>query len=171
MEFFQVDSDCTLVDWRKGFLGNHLPGMTIDEFNSLHPEKRADLFHTVYNKDINLFRNLEPHHGAVELIEALKGSGKPWGILTAVGYHPDFEIAKQDKIDCLVELFDIPADKIVVVKTSKCKAAYAKPNHCLIDDFKRNCDEWEAAGGSSICVYGDNTAPNLSDAIEFIKGL
>lgn len=169
IQHIHVDSDNTLMDWTGRFIGVHLPHLTIEQFNRLPEEERNGLFDEVYKKDPRLFLKLSPFPYAERLIRTLELSGYNWGILSAIGRHPDPELAIRDKQWCLETKLGIPKSKMIFTPTSKDKADHAAPGIVLIDDFYRNCKEWEEQGGTAI--HAGSPKPDLRNATRKLKTL
>lgn len=169
IQHIHVDSDNTIMDWTGRFIGVHLPHLTIEQFNRLPEEERNGLFDEVYKKDPRLFLKLSPFPYAERLIRTLELSGCSWGILSAIGRHPDPELALRDKQWCLETKLGIPKSKMIFTPTSKDKAAHAAPGLVLIDDFYRNCREWEEQGGTAI--YAGSPKPDLHGTTRKLRTL
>ncbi len=59
-------------------------------------------------------------------------------------------------------LFDVPREKVVVCPFSSTKSLYAESGRVLVDDFRRNCEEWVAKGGTAILVKpGEPDVPRI----------
>lgn len=114
---------------------------------------RGEILRSVYQDNPHFFALLEPYHPYGSLIATLKTLGVTLRILTARGNdHPNPQTVIDDKLYWLNKHFDVDRRHVYVVAESKDKAAWAKPNAILIDDYDRNCDEWVAAGGHAIQV-------------------
>lgn len=147
-----IDSDETLVSWSEEFFATLNKPVDKGWFNALPRGERNKLFKQVYDTNPRLFLKLRPYLYAESLLNVVRRSGVPWEVLTAVGEHHDLAMAANDKRWCLKTKLGVPDRNIVVVKESKDKAAFAKKGHLLIDDYKRNCEEWEANGGIALWV-------------------
>lgn len=147
-----IDADGFLVDWRGYVIPTHFPDMTIDEFNSLESTYRSALLKEVYEKDPQLFYKLEPLPGAVEFMQTIMNLGEPWRILTSAGTdHPDFDVAAESKILNLKKHFGISREYVTVCESSESKRLYVEnKDDILIDDFRRNIEQWRLAGGIGI---------------------
>lgn len=148
-----IDSDGVLVDWEGYVIKNHFPSSDMSEINEMDSSERHLRLLAMYNRDPNLFAKLHPLDGARQLIDYIKSTSISWAVLSAAGVdHPSYETVRKDKIRNLSGLFGIPENKIIVTRTSKDKIKYAAPNRTLVDDYARNCEEFESAGGCSIHV-------------------
>lgn len=148
-----IDSDGVLVDWEGYVIGTHFPSRTMESINKLDADVRYTTLNGMYQRDPNLFAKLKPLVGATDLIRHVKNSGVNYAVLTAAGTdHSDYEVVRKDKVRNLSALFGIPTDKIIVTRTSKHKKAYAKVGRVLVDDYIKNCQEFEDAGGRSVHV-------------------
>lgn len=158
MADFFVDLDGIGSNWQDYVLKNHFPSFSdIEELNQ-HPQ-REELIREVYAKDTHLFLKLPPIDKYNVIINHLKKRMVNWMVLTSAGsLHPDFNMARGDKIRYLQKHFKIPADKVIVTEESSDKQFWSRPGRTLIDDFRRNCDEWEEMGGTAILVE-----PNIYD--------
>lgn len=136
-----VDMDGVLADFVRGVEGpKYLNGPLVSE--QTYDSRKIELS----NK--GLFKDLPIMPGMLKLINYIKKSGIDWEILTASGSVNRTVVAK-DKIYWIRKHVD---PKVIVTATIKGedKAAFAKPNHVLIDDRKSNIKAWTEAGGISI---------------------
>ena len=84
---------------------------------------------------------------AKELVNYLHKAGVDIHVLSAA---PEWQIdGKKQKTAWINKHFDIKAKNIHIVRRVE-KKDYAKKGDILIDDYKRNIKEWEAAGGIGI---------------------
>ena len=151
-----LDSDGLLFDWRGYVLANHFPEMTIEVLNGLDSSARHILLEDMYRKDPQLFYKLKPIDGAAEFIEFVDGTCERWQVLTSIGDdHYDPELAKNCKVLSLQIAFGIPEDRITVTLRSEDKSKYCTPGSILVDDYIKNIEAWERAGGFGILV-GEN---------------
>lgn len=141
-----IDLDGLGANWVDYVLKYHFPFKDIDVLNQ-HPD-RLLLTRDMYRKDPNLFYKLEPIKQFGKLLKWLTDRNVPWNILTAAeSCHECYETVVNDKLRFLKEKFDVSPEKVIVTKTSSDKVNYSGVGKGLIDDFERNCREWEASGG------------------------
>ena len=136
-----VDMDGVLADFVRGVEGpKYLNGPLVSE--QTYDSRKIELS----NK--GLFRDLPIMPGMLKLINYIKESGIDWEVLTASGSLNRTVVAK-DKIYWIRKHVD---PKVIVTATIKGedKAAFARPNHVLIDDRKSNIKAWTEAGGVGI---------------------
>ena len=136
-----VDMDGVLADFVRGVEGpKYLNGPLVSE--QTYDSRKIELS----NK--GLFRDLPIMPGMLKLINYIKESGIDWEILTASGSLNRTVVAK-DKIYWIRKHVN---PKVIVTATIKGedKAAFARPNHVLIDDRKSNIKAWTEAGGVGI---------------------
>lgn len=150
--YFYIDLDGLGTNWQDYVLQTHFPEFKdIDELNQ-HP-KRAELIRSVYEREPRLFRNLPPIMKYKQLLSHLTTRRVNWMILTAAGSdHPCYHTAREDKLIYLQQHFGVDSSKVIVAPSSEDKVVYAGKGKVLIDDFGRNCREWEDEGGMSIQV-------------------
>jgi hypothetical protein len=55
-----------------------------------------------------------------------------------------------------IEEYEIPKANVTFVRDSKVKVRYAQEGHWLIDDFQKNCDQWNGAGGHALQFKRDD---------------
>lgn len=142
-----VDVDGVLADWVKEMVWaiNHDEIYDQTTLNK-HPEARS-LIRNVYDKDMFFFTRPPVTTFGKRLIDSLKEQEVSFKILTAVGdVHPSFEIAADSKRLWLKGMFGIPAEDVICVPLSEDKMQYAN-NNFLIDDYRKNIEQWEKAGG------------------------
>ncbi len=48
------------------------------------------------------------------------------------------------------EMHGVPRNKVIITSGSTSKAAYCHKGDCLIDDYAKNIEEWQAAGGIGV---------------------
>ena len=161
MIFF--DSDGVFADWAGYVLPTHFPDVaSVDELNEGNAEISVRM-RQMYMKDPDLFYHLTPIDGVVKLVEFVEDYDLPWSILTAVGkHHFSFPHAKVCKERWFDRHFDVPREKVVVCPFSSTKSLYAESGRVLVDDFRRNCEEWVAKGGTAILVKpGEPDVPRI----------
>ncbi len=165
-----VDSDGIAANFQRYVEENYLSSGNISVINQMPAKERETWMRKMYEDDPHLFYMLEPIEAFNKLLGFIKSKNIPFKILTAAGTeHPDYELVKQDKLDWFLEHFNIPSDQIVVVKKSSDKSKFATKDSILIDDFKKNCDEFEKAGGRSILV--ESNYYNADDVIDKLIGM
>ena len=136
-----VDMDGVLADFVRGVEGpKYLNGPLVSE--QTYDSRKIELS----NK--GLFRDLPIMPGMLKLINYIKESGIDWEILTASG-SLNRTVVTNDKIYWIRKHVD---PKVIITATIKGedKAAFARPNHVLIDDRKSNIKAWTEAGGVGI---------------------
>jgi hypothetical protein len=164
-----IDSDGVLVDWVSYMLKRHFPGWTIDELNGLEPKRRAETLGAVYEDDPLVFAKLTPFKEAQALIDAVDALGVNWYILTSAGSdHPSFDTAKTSKLYNLCRFNKVTEDKVIVTPASADKQLYAGVGKVLIDDFWKNINQWEEAGGVGVKV--STCGAKLQEIIDWING-
>lgn len=160
IDYLLIDSDGIAASWRSYVSEYHLEDMTIQDMNKLSDGERSLLMTQIYKDDPHLFYMLEPLQQFNELLEGIKSLGIKWRILTASAIeHPDFETVKGDKQQWFLENFNVEPENVIVVATSADKKLFANAHTMLVDDFKRNCDEFESAGGHAVLVPTDTYKP------------
>lgn len=151
--YVYLDLDGVGSNWGKYVLANHFPGKTIDDVNQMEAAERADAFAKMYRNDPRLFYKLEPYPPYRVLLAEIAKFPCKRRILTAAGSdHHSYEIVKYDKVRYLGEHFGVPPSEIIVCRESADKKNYADNRSILVDDFHRNCKEWEEEGGFAIRV-------------------
>lgn len=112
----------------------------------------------------HLFLNLDPMPGYKTLFNYIytlhkTGAVDRYEILTSLPYSTDKLVtSKQDKITWVRKYLDKDIPVNTVVGGAK-KAQYVKSkNDILIDDMKRNIDEWNKAGGTGILFTSNGQA-------------
>jgi 5'-nucleotidase len=89
------------------------------------------------------FRDLPYVDGALDLWLAFNAYDR--GILSAKTWRtPDCE---QQKREWCKSKLAIEGEKVIIVADKRDKQKYADPDTILIDDHRKNCEEFEAAGG------------------------
>jgi len=136
-----VDMDGVLADFVRGVEGpKYLNGPLVSE--QTYDSRKIEL------SNRGLFRNLPIMPGMLKLINYIKESGIDWEILTASG-SLNRTVVTNDKIYWIRKHVD---PKVIITATIKGedKAAFARPNHVLIDDRKSNIKAWTQAGGIGV---------------------
>jgi len=119
--------------------------------------KRKEVLGLMYQRRPNLFTELPPLENGLSLFNLVKaevaGSNTKVKVLTAIGYdHHDPEMVKQDKINTLTKLLDIPEEDIIVVMHGSDKADFLDSSCLLIDDWDKNTDAALAVGAGAIHI-------------------
>ena len=110
------------------------------------------------------FADLPAFEGTLEFFHwALRGIGRPI-IITACPQTHYVRVAQQKK--AWVERHLMPGLLVLPVRGGPNKALFMqRPGDVLVDDFKKNCDAWTAAGGWAIQHKDFNTTKQeLKDA-------
>lgn len=163
-----LDSDGVFADWRGYVSEHHLRDMSFEDFNRLPEERRRAMMRKIYQNDPNLFYNLKPIAGTERILEAVEKTGECWAILTSGSEdHPDHELVTKSKELFFEKHFGLPKDRIIVTASSKEKQQYSGKGKLLIDDYRRNCNEWVLYGGSAIWTKtGEPNIPRIITHIE-----
>lgn len=166
---FYIDFDGLGTNWQDYVLKTHFPEFkNIEELNQ-HPH-RTELIRSMYEREPNLFRNLPPLMKYQQLLSLLTELNVRWNILTAVGSdHPCYQTAREDKLHYIQHHFGVESNKVIVSQTSEDKYLYARKGAVLVDDFRRNCREWEEAGGTAIFVEAN--VYSIDDLIKRVTNL
>lgn len=59
--------------------------------------------------------------------------------------------------------------EIVFVAKRKDKNDFADSQTLLIDDYQKNCDEFEAAGGHAVCFHRQDFKKTLEELREYLR--
>lgn len=109
------------------------------------------------------YRDLEAHHFVVELAKHLAKAGVDVCLLGAADYK-----TIPDKVAWYAEFLSfIPKENIFFCPIGASKADYGRQNaeiSVLIDDYHKNLDEWEKAGGIAVKLVTDQ---NTRDTTRF----
>ncbi|QXO09703.1 hypothetical protein pEaSNUABM11_00279 [Erwinia phage pEa_SNUABM_11] len=163
-----LDSDGVFAGWRKYVFSKHILTMSPEEFNKLPEIRRRGILRDIYLKDPDLFYNLEPIAGTERILEAADTCSDGWGILTSSSEdHQDYNHVVECKHAWFKKHFDVPATRITVVENSAAKQQYAGRGHLLVDDFRRNCNQWALAGGFALWTKTD--APSVDAIVEQLR--
>jgi hypothetical protein len=163
-----LDSDGLFGAWCKYVFTKHILTMSSAEFNKLPEMRRRSMLREIYQKDPDLFYNLEPIAGTERILEAADTSPDGWGILTSSSEdHQDLNHVVECKHAWFKKHFDVPATRITVVENSAAKQQYAGRGHLLVDDYRRNCNEWAIAGGFAVWTLTDQ--PNVDAIVEQLR--
>lgn len=166
---FNIDLDGLGTNWQGYVLQNHFPEFENIEVLNQHP-RRIELMRGIYEREPRLFRNLPKIDKYQRLLRHLTERGVTWRILTAIGSeHPSPDLVREDKLAYLWEHFGVSSDKIIISDASEDKVSYAGKGKVLIDDFKRNCREWEGAGGTALYVEANTYC--IDDLIKRVDSL
>lgn len=163
-----LDSDGVFAGWREYVFTHHIRNMGPEEFNKLPELRRRSLLRDIYQKDPDLFYKLKPITGTEKILEAVERTCEDWAILTSSAEdHFDFGRVVECKHLWYAKHFGISADKVIVTESSAAKKEFAGRGHLLVDDFRRNCNEWAIAGGLAIWTLTDK--PNIDGIIQQVQ--
>ena len=136
-----IDMDGVLADFIAGIEGpDYLDGMLLGE--EMYDDRKYEFIHK------RLFKNLPPMEDMYDLMLYIKKTKLDYEILTCTG-QIERQLVHYDKVAWIKE----HVDPFVIVNSTlkgKHKAAFAAPNHVLIDDKAANIKAWEEAGGKGI---------------------
>ena len=119
-----------------------------------YAEVTAIEFWNVVEKDAEFFLKLERIEDSFELYEQIKHL--PHSFLTGLPIIPRMVMHKRAWVD---KYFP---GVVMIATRGKLKHRYATPDSVLIDDTKRNIDNWNGAGGIGILhKTADNTLEEL----------
>lgn len=88
--------------------------------------------------------NIEPFPWAKKIHKIVESSGVDWRFITKPSFDPG---SYSGKYEFIKNNFKNGVSKLWCVNGSKAYACTGS-HHLLIDDNKKNCDEWEATGGT-----------------------
>ena len=187
------DSDGPITDWRHAVLSlPRFEGWNIDQLNK-SPD-RESLLRQLYTDFPHFFYKLPIHHDGSRLLEVLMRYHQNSdmicqkrtvafdqirvNILTAIGTdHPDYNQASADKREFYHYKHQVSIP-VVCVRDSCDKPRVME--HCgkhevtrvLVDDFRRNCNEWEDPiheviyGGRNIALHVDIDESNKESSYD-----
>lgn len=165
MQKLFLDLDGLGADWGSWVVKRFDGVTTIEELNGLPFEERQQRLKAFYEKYPRTFYSLPKIRKYQQLLDYAKTYFNEWYILTAGSdAHPSHDQVVSDKQHWVADMFEVPKNKCIVVKESKDKIVYAKGN-ILVDDFKRNCMIWTAAGGKAILAPTTIYDPKLVIAV------
>lgn len=145
------DSDGVAADFIDG-VERYIPWAMFKRLS--HDDQQAKL-EEIYAAEPLFFFNLKPIDNFLAMVSLLESKGERWCILTAIGdAHPDPELVKRCKIEFFNVRLGIGADRIVFVPLSGDKKAYATSDDILVDDYKKNCEEFIECGGHALHLEG-----------------
>lgn len=163
-----LDSDGVFAAWRKYVFTKHLTTMAPEVFNKLPESRRRFLMREMYQKDPDLFYKLEPIPGTEKILEAAMTCTDGWQILTsAADDHPEYNHVVECKHEWFKKHFAVPAARITVVENSAAKKQYAGRGDMLVDDYRRNCNEWSVNGGFAVWTLTDR--PDIDGIVSIIS--
>jgi len=136
-----VDMDGVLADFVQGVEGPEFLNGPLTH-DAEYDTRKLELS----NK--GLFAKLPKMADMDHLVDHIKQSGEYWEILTATGDVNRKRVAA-DKYTWIRKNVDSDVLVTCTIK-GKNKAAFAKPNHVLIDDRLENIEAWTKAGGIGI---------------------
>ncbi len=141
-----LDLDGVMADFIKG-VQKLIPNYTEDQYENdpQYQKKMWAAINEYSNSGGELWGDLDLMPDAMVLWDYLSKYGN-LEILTATG-DPKYGAGAQKRKWVPKHLGGV---KINLVRKSKEKAQYAKPNHILIDDMSKSIDPWVQAGGIGI---------------------
>ena len=156
------DMDGVLADFSRGV--KEMCGIETPDQSKEDKAADADLFTRISHVD-NFYLRLEPMDGMLELFDEVRSRhGDDVQILTGVP-RPEYNVpqASDNKKEWVKRY--ISGDVVVHTVRRREKQDYAAGRDCyLIDDFRKNILEWEAAGGTGILFEGvEKTRVKLYD--------
>ena len=155
MDFDKIyfDMDGVLADFNKGVMDM----FQIDAGDQEAPD-RGDLDDRMFAAIAGMphfYLKLEPIDGMLDILKKLiSGYGSKVEILTGIP-KPERNVvtAAEDKVEWVRKL--VSEDVVVNTVLRKEKMQYARgPGSILVDDMKKNIDEWKEAGGTGIRFTG-----------------
>ena len=141
MRRLYLDMDGVLADF-----DSHFPAC----FNCDHYDMpKKEMWRHIYGKE-DFFSTIPPFLGAREfVIETIKIAGHMPPILTACPSSNYHHVAKQKRL--WVRNMISPLVEVLPVNGSESKPLFMHAEgDVLIDDWGKNCEAWEAAGGVAI---------------------
>lgn len=139
-----LDMDGVLADFDGAFLS--LFGKTCEQC-----ESKNEMWRLIHGHD-EFFYNLPKMEGAIDLYDTAVSYSNEYSrpiILTSAG-SSDFHHVAQQKRRWIQSHIDNSA-LIITVKDGLDKAAFVhNAGDILIDDWRKNCEAWEAVGGVSV---------------------
>lgn len=157
-----VDMDGVLVNLRKG-LGDHL-GVDIEHASNEEWNKHFYSFSDNMTDAAlaQFYSKLPPTAECMQIWNAVKGY-KP-KILTSISNRKPVIFGKE--LWCFTNL-GIPSDYVYCTPNSGGKCEYACKKALLIDDYKKNIQQWRDAGGTAIHHTSiDSTLEQFKDFID-----
>jgi hypothetical protein len=107
----------------------------------------------------NVFRMMKATPYAAQLWIAVRSTGLPNKILTAIPRRSTMPNAENNKRDWVLDhkdrIFLGSAPEVLIGPHSKDKWRHCRPGDILIDDREDNCAAWETAGGFTVHHTGD----------------
>lgn len=156
------DMDGVLADFMGAITHWFYQGRDWDELKRSHDinQKRwTNAFRTKVKSKPDFWHSLPLMPGARHLWSVIKPH-KPY-ILSAYASW-DEQNSKHGKVVWAARYLRIPQDRMLLVERED-KVKYASPTSILIDDYDKNIQEWEAAGGIGIQhVSADRTVAQLA---------
>ena len=122
-----------------------------------YPQKDWEILRT----NQRIYRDLKVIDGAISFVEAC-GQYDTVAFLTAVPSGNDVAYAYQDKLQWAAKYF--PGIDVFFGPYSKDKIHFSQPDNILVDDRKKNIDDWRSKEGIGVWFEGD-----YMDALEEIK--
>ncbi|ATI17441.1 hypothetical protein [Aeromonas phage AS-yj] len=147
------DMDGVMADWCRAFDARFGEGAA-EQFDSLNKEDKNLIKEELANG--NFYRHLPVMEKGVSLVIEMVRSGRKVSILTSVGRQNPENVVRQKKAWVS---YVYPADVAAVLLEnfhytlcSEDKAAFARPNVCLVDDRAKSRIPFIAAGGVAVDI-------------------
>ncbi len=145
--------DGVMADWCRAFDARFGEGAA-EQFDSLNKEDKNLIKEELANG--NFYRHLPVMEKGVSLVIEMVRSGRKVSILTSVGRQNPENVVRQKKAWVS---YVYPADVAAVLLEnfhytlcSEDKAAFARPNVCLVDDRAKSRIPFIAAGGVAVDI-------------------
>ena len=153
-----------------GVLANFITGImsTLNISKEPTQDEIEEFLSTLEVNSINWWSNLDWQYNGKQLWEILKYLNTE--ILTACPSQCKMHqnVIKGKKLWCKKNL---NLTSGINVTTRRGKTRFAAPNHILIDDYIKNCNEWKAAGGFAIHhIDSRRTVKELKDKLLELLG-
>ena len=163
VEKIYFDMDGVLADFDRGV--RELCGMVTPDQSLRTPEEDDRLWEAVRKVD-HFYDRLEPMPGARELFDAVYGKyGERCEILTGIPKEKrGIVTAREDKINWMRRVLSERIQINICYRAEKIEKCTG-PATVLIDDLKKNIDEWRQAGGTGILHAG------VAETMEELKKL
>lgn len=158
-----IDMDGVLADFDGSFLSTF--GKTCEEC-----ESKNEMWRLIHGHD-EFFYNLPKMAGVKELLYAVRlakfeGQIQDWAVLTSAGSSDFMHVAQQKRRWIHGNVgHDI---MVITVKDGLDKAAFVQhKGDILIDDWRKNCEAWEANGG--VAIKYENAEQAIEDLEAVLK--
>lgn len=122
-----------------------------ETMKELHPEvmeEKMAMWELIAQVD-HFFLNLDPTPWAYEMMDYLRSLGVPLAILTALPRRLVIPQAEPDKQEWIASLID-PDLEFQIGPYAIDKQNFCEEGYVLVDDNKKNIDQWNARGGIGI---------------------